>query len=113
MSQTSFADNGEAIELQSGYNNPILVGNGVPKSPKKKVTIYIDGHTIYFENNMFENYFLTLFKVEQNGDTSLVYSDYIPAGATYYKIPDAFIGEYIIKFSDDSIYYTGEIEIGV
>jgi len=76
----------------------------MPRTPALLPGIYIDGHTLSFDN-LWGNYTLTLY--DEEGDVA--YTACLPAGTTQIVLPTTLSGNFEIRLEADTYYYYGYI----
>ncbi len=100
---------GIKIDLYCGYERPVVIGGPRDRSSIRIPSIYIDGHTLYFDGNTFEE--IQLVGMDVNGNESIAYSSVVPAGAGTVDIPTGFTGVYEIRLLRAGYCFYGEIMI--
>jgi hypothetical protein len=94
----------EEVDVWVSIDNPI--GNHpVPRTPALLPTVFIDGHTLSFED-LWGEYMLQIVQ-----DGVVVYSTAIVPGMTYVNLPSTLSGSYEFRFVADTYYYYGYIDL--
>ncbi len=96
--------NGGTIQLKPIKTTPDDGGHS--RLPVCVPTIYLDGHTLYFETSC-DGCTLQLF----DEDGNVVYSLVIPTGTTSLTLPATLTGDYEIQVIRGDITFAGEIEL--
>lgn len=96
--------NGNTIPLRPIKTTPN--NSGRPRTPVCVPTIYLDGHTLFFETSC-DGCTLQLF----DEDGNVVYSLVIPTGTTSLTLPATLTGNYEIQIIRGDFTFVGEIEL--
>ena len=89
------------------YEDPTPALPQKPRVPKKAISIYKNGYTLFLGNH--SGYRIELIN-ENLGENETVYSDVIPANSTTWQLP-SLIGVYTIRLVAGNWAYVGWIEL--
>ena len=95
---------GVQVNLQVGWEDPIIGQNGFPKSPVQPPYVTLDDHTLYIWSQ-HGGYTLTLL---DDNDT-VVYQTYVVAGEQFADLPSTLSGSYTLQLSNDTYLFTGVV----
>jgi hypothetical protein len=91
------------VDIEVHFDDPVGA-YPVHRSPSFFPGVYIDGHTLSFDN-LWGNYTLTLY--DEEGDVA--YTACLPAGTTQIVLPTTLSGNFEIRLEADTYYYYGYI----
>ena len=72
-------------------------------------SLYQDGHTLYFLDEM--GYFVNLYSVDVNGVRTLEYTTFVSATTEHIVLPSTLIGVFDIEVVQGDLHFWGEIEL--
>ena len=108
----AFADEElEQVDLEVSIIDPTLPNGGIHKAPPrpsavKIPTIFLDGHTLYFDTPCEG---CTLQLVDE--DEKVVYSISLPNGITEWEFPEALTGDFVLQIIRGKYCFWGWIEL--
>ncbi|MBR6445555.1 MAG: hypothetical protein IKS94_03870 [Prevotella sp.] len=104
---SAFADGEpEQVDLEVTIVDPSTQKGGIGRSPIQIPTVFLDGHTLYFDTPCDG---CTLQLVDEFD--SVVYSVTIPAGTTEWELPEAVTGEFVLQIIRGRYCFWGWIEL--
>ncbi len=98
---------GQIIPLQVNWGDETGLGHGDQKSPVLIPTVFLDSHTLYFEEAFGDVVPVELTDASGN----VVYSDYLPAGTQTLSLPATLSGAYTLFIYIGNYVFAGQINL--
>lgn len=105
VSMGAFA--GSRIPLYPRQDDPAKTGSGPHRMPSRPLTVELENYTLTFGYGFDEVATVELHDEDEN----VFYTNCLNPGQTTLTFPNTLSGEYTIRLTVGSIYYTGVIEL--
>lgn len=101
-SQMNFASAiiGAKLHFSVQWSGPVGGATPIPRTPISTPTVYMDGHTLYFEA---DHPAFTLVLLDEDGEE--VYTVTVPTTVEEITLPSDLIGDYELQLYDGSNFY--------